>query len=65
VLGGLFERLAEDVASGPADCSISKAMGWFGARRPTVNPELTSGGNPALFGTTSVSGPGQKASASR
>ena len=53
-------------ATGPSNrCSSSSASGWFGTRSPTVGfPAVTLSAIVDPFITTSVSGPGQKASAS-
>ena len=50
----------------PKAASSARATGCAGARSATVScPPVTAAGTIADFGKTSVSGPGQKASASR
>ena len=50
----------------PKAASSARATGCAGARSATVScPPVTAAGTIADFGNTSVSGPGQKASASR
>ena len=50
----------------PKAASSARATGWAGARSATVDcPPVTEAGARPDFGSTSVSGPGQKASASR
>ena len=60
---GLPERLAEGAASGtPEACISARAIGCEGIRMPTVSspPDVMSGMR-GFFGSTIVSGPGQKA----
>ena len=63
------EALAEGIASGtPAACITARASGWAGTLSPTLSsPAVTREAIPASgrSATTSVSGPGQNAAASR
>ena len=60
-----MKRFALGAATGmPASSNNAKATGCAGTRKPTVpNPAVTSSGTAAIFFTTIVNGPGQKASA--
>lgn len=51
----------------PKACRIASATGWAGMRIATVSSPAVANsatGQSSVFGTTSVSGPGQNASAS-
>ena len=67
VVEGLPERLAEGAAMGtPASRMISRVTAVRGQRMATVSsPAVVRAGTMGRTGSTMVSGPGQKASASR